>query len=208
VATKAEVAQIYMVLGAAYPNFGRDGDERMFELSLKVYQEILVDIPFDVLQAAAQQHIAQNKWFPAIAELRELAVDLMTTQHSTAAEAWGEVLSVMRRPSLWPEHGIPFDGDYPLPIEAMFKDKLAYKVAMAIGWRDLCASENTMADRAHFLKAYEAAAQRESRNNLALPAVKQLRDKLTARTERPKELPQQSDITDKGNKRNDGRAKL
>ena len=45
-------------------------------------------------------------------------------------------------------------------------------VALAVkrmGWRDLCLSENGMADRAHFLRIYETMEKRTAEDNL-LPA--------------------------------------
>ena len=42
-------------------------------------------------------------------------------------------------------------------------------VVQRMGWRDLCTSENGMADRAHFLRIYETMEKRISEDNL-LPA--------------------------------------
>jgi len=44
-----------------------------------------------------------------------------------------------------------------------------------LGWRELCSSENQVADRAHFMKIYEAELAREIANAALLPAARALR---------------------------------
>jgi hypothetical protein len=46
-----------------------------------------------------------------------------------------------------------------------------------LGWRDLCASENAVADRAHFMKMYDAVAVEAARDRAiggALPATQRV----------------------------------
>jgi hypothetical protein len=41
-----------------------------------------------------------------------------------------------------------------------------------MGWRELCMSENNMADRAHFLRIYETMEKRTKEDNLLPVALK------------------------------------
>ena len=60
----------------------------------------------------------------------------------SAAEAWEEV-----------EQQICAAGIYKPPV---FSSELVRRAARAIGWLQLCSSENPAADRAHFLRLYES----------------------------------------------------
>ena len=42
-----------------------------------------------------------------------------------------------------------------------FENPLAEQVVQQLGWRYLCLSENPVADRAHFVQAYQAMAERQ-----------------------------------------------
>lgn len=45
-----------------------------------------------------------------------------------------------------------------------------------MGWRELCISEDAMADRAHFLKIYDQLAEREEREAaVPLPVMEKIR---------------------------------
>ena len=77
----------------------------------------------------------------------------------TAAEAWEEVSRL-----------IQLVGPYRSP---QYSSELVRRATRAIGWRQLCTGENPEADRAHFLKIYEAmrGKYRENRANEAALAL-------------------------------------
>jgi len=74
----------------AYPNFA----PRNLKGTITTYSEALTDIPEWLLSQAVNEHIRTSKFFPAIAELRELARNLANTadvEHAKPAEevpAW------------------------------------------------------------------------------------------------------------------------
>jgi hypothetical protein len=177
-ANKQEFERAWQVLVMAYPNWVKDLGPGQLEGTFQVYEHLLADIPAPVLEAAVKQHIAANKWFPAISELRTLALALTAQPHGTAMEAWGKVVDAFTRGDLKP------NGDGYLQPE--WDDPVCAKVVNAIGWYELCHSTNQEADRAHFMRAYDTLVQREQADQLLLPQVRELAARLAA--ERPKEL--------------------
>lgn len=100
--TANETARVLAVLSAAYP--WRD----LPEATLRVYARHLEDVPYAVGQAAAALAIDTCRYFPSVAELRELVVRLLVTdQAPTADEAWGELMRHLQegygawRPPQW-----------------------------------------------------------------------------------------------------------
>lgn len=128
----------------------------MLAAMTRVFGLTLQDVPDDLLKAAAVQHIATNRWFPAVADLRETAVSLM---HRAAdvpdeATAWGQVKRALR------------GGTPPHPLAQRAIDALG-------GLREF--GQSDLSDepswRARFMQAYGAYRQREVENAMTLPQV-------------------------------------
>ncbi|KKN74815.1 hypothetical protein LCGC14_0387080 [marine sediment metagenome] len=152
------IGQIIKQLFAAYPN------SQVTEQTVVVYLKLLQDIPLDELQTIIDQCIAQLKFLPTVAELRNMHHTLTTSlAQPSAAEAWGAVQKQLSSVGNW---GVP-----------QFEDSLVGQVVEMIGWQDLCASENTMADRAHFLRMYQQVEQRRQQGKKLLPAARRLAEK-------------------------------
>jgi hypothetical protein len=73
----------------------------------------------------------------------------------TAGEAWAICLREIRRVGSY---------DYPKSL-----DPLIEKVISIMGWRDLCLSDNMIADRAHFMKIYDNLVIRKRSEAMLLP---------------------------------------
>ena len=157
--TSKQALQIIGVLTAAYPRTD------IQEETVEIFSRFLLDLPYEVGQMAALKLIGESKWFPSVAELRQGAIEVASTnQLPSAAEAWGEVKNQMR-----------FTGYYGTPS---FSHSLITKTVEAFGWQGLCVSENIIADRAHFLKIYESYRTRELREAVEIPEIRALRDKV------------------------------
>lgn len=127
----------------------------------------LADLAPAALEAAVLAHISTNKWFPTIAELREATLAMLPGQGiPTATEAWGEVM-----------HAFEMVGYYHTPE---WSHPAIAKTVDAMGWQQLCLSENGMADRAHFIKLYEVYVKRVRDDSLMLPEAKRLKGELQA----------------------------
>lgn len=152
-ATEIEVLRVLKILGDVYPSF------HLSSSAIEVYVQLLADIPGPVLEQAALDHISRSTFFPAIAELRSAAFDILEAVDPipTDYEAWAEVQAEIRRVG---HCGRP-----------ELKNPLAAQVVAQLGWRYLCFSENPVADRAHFVQAYQALAGRQRCSNRRLQMV-------------------------------------
>lgn len=123
---------------------------------MRLYVEMLSDIPPQILEAAIKKLIMTNKFLPSIAEIREVAYGIKGTISGTAApdesEAWGEVAKAVRSV-----------GYYGKP---KFSHEAITAAVNNIGWQDICMTTydgmNTL--RSQFRRAYQLAAQRQKDN--------------------------------------------
>jgi hypothetical protein len=144
------IAAILRQLFEAYPN------NRATEGTVAMYVKLLRDIPVEELQVVTDQAISECTFLPTVAELRQRWYRLTQPQHQlTADAAWGMVTAEIRRVGAW---GSP-----------TFDSPIVARIVANMGWRDLCASENGMADRAHFMRMFEQAQERDLANRRLLP---------------------------------------
>lgn len=123
---------------------------------MRLYVEMLSDIPPQILEAAVKKLIMTNKFLPSIAEIRETAYGIKGTISGNAApdesEAWGEVVKAIQSV-----------GYYRKP---KFSHEAITTAVNNIGWQDICMTTiegmNTL--RAQFRRAYQLAAQRQKDN--------------------------------------------
>lgn len=158
--SKVEMLERIGVLIAGYPN------TQVADDTISLYVRMLGDIPLDLLDATVEQCLAESKFFPSVAELREKAFALSSTAGSLMAgwEAWGEVVKQI--------HAVGFYG------QPSFKCPILAKAVEIIGWRELCTSENTVADRAHFVKIYDQLVNRAIQDAKLLPASREMMDRV------------------------------
>lgn len=157
---EVEVTKLVGVLAAAFPN------AHMSVESVKVYVAMLKDVPLDVLKLAVEQCIAESEFLPTIAKLRGQAVRLCSSTESLMEplEAWALVKQQMGRV-----------GCYRSP---QFESPIIARAVQCMGWRELCSSENEVADRAHFSRLYQQLLEREIAEAKALPATREYRTRL------------------------------
>lgn len=139
-ATNSEVTAALALLVNAFP---RDAIEPR---TVKVYCEMLADIPPAELYAACVKLAQSGKYFPTIAAIREAWALAKTGPKRSGFDAWSDVIAEVRRIG-W--YGSP-----------EFSDPVTSAAVAMIGWKEICMSENVAADRAHFAKAYESMAAR------------------------------------------------
>ena len=123
---------------------------------LRLYVEMLSDIPPSILETAVKKLIMTNKFLPSIAEIREVAYGIKGIISGTAApdesEAWGEVAKAIRSV-----------GYYGKP---KFSHEAITTAVNNIGWQDICMTTNDGMNtlRSQFRRAYQLAAQRQKDN--------------------------------------------
>ena len=155
-ATYELVTRIIGVLKLAYPHFGRDMIREDWIALPQVYHRLLSDIPDAQLEAAALHVTSENTFFPSAAELRQAAFMLANCNQPSAEEAWGQVRRAF-------QYGLN-----------EISDARTRRAVEIMGWRELCLSENQVADRAHFMKIYASLSERDKREGAMLPEVRRL----------------------------------
>lgn len=158
-ATPDELHPILAVLSAAFPTFS------LTDATMQVYERMLADLDAHLLEAAALQHVADNRYFPTISELRALCREIGNPGALAPSEAWGIVIREIQNVG---SYGTPNFGD-PLITTA---------VEQIGGWKHLCLSENVIADRARFIDAFRDLRSTVTRELALLPAVKALAEKM------------------------------
>lgn len=122
------------------------------EQAMQLWYEQLKDIDYKVAETALHKWVALNKWSPTIADIREMAADIMFGELPDWGEAWGKVLkAVSNYGSYYPDDAYEFLGE---PIATCVK---------RIGWLEICFSENLDTIRANFRMIYEAEAKKQRR---------------------------------------------
>lgn len=156
-----EFLQVWNVLDRSYPRFCQEqGAENMLQ-TLRVYHQLLSDLPIEQVKAAVLRHVSSSKWFPAVAELRESATALSIAPLPSAIEAWGEVTNAMAGID-----GYCYTDHVNVP---QFTNPITARLVESMGWRALCLSENGIADRARFIESYEQLTARNEQEQ-RLPA--------------------------------------
>jgi len=156
------IKQIIGVLAAAFPN------NKLSPETVGVYELALADIPADVLEQATLHVIARCKFFPSVSEIRDAANAIMVGMHNvpTAFEAWGEVCNVIARCGQYYRYQI--GGTLP-----EYSHPLIERAVDVMGYRNLCESDNAVADRAHFFRVYEGLLGRAEEEIRMLPSVRE-----------------------------------
>lgn len=153
-----EIVELIGILTAVFPN-------HLDNAGVKTYARLLADIPLPLLTVAIEQCANDCTFFPKPAEIRDRVIKVSEIAPANAAEAWEQVMIAMKR-----------DGFYRYPS---FASSITQRAVDAMDWQALCSSENTIADRAHFMKIYDQLIEREKQDAKLLPSAKALRAELT-----------------------------
>lgn len=162
---KHEFATLAMAIRTYYPKENILPNKEAMQLWFRE----LHDIPYNVAEAALRKWVSTNKWSPSIAELRETAANVQNGDIPEWGEAWEQVCLAIRKYGFYEPQKA---------LDSM--DPLTRQVVKQLGFRNICLSENPMAERANFRQCYEIMAKREqTRQQMALPlqkAIKQIQE--------------------------------
>lgn len=128
----------------AQPTFIPDSD------AFNMWFALLGDLPYEVCGVAIKKYMLTNKFPPTVAELRELATEVVNGEPLTWGESWERALNAVKR-----------FGSYNKQEALSSLDPLTRKCVESIGYMEMCMSENIMVERAHFQKIFEIYAKRE-----------------------------------------------
>ena len=167
--TVDEFAIIVKGLKAVYtdPKFIPDTD------AFQVWYGFLKDLDYDTVRAAAERHIASEKFPPVVADLRKIQTEVATRDLLSEVDAWVKVRKATR------------NGKYG-SIEEF--EKLPPLVQKAVGgpgmiesWAYLPSDEVETVVKSHFLRAYRAGVERHREEVLLPESVRQLIEATTKR---------------------------
>lgn len=128
----------------AQPTFIPDQD------AFNMWFALVGDLPYEVCSVAIKKYMLTNKFPPTVAEIRELASNVVNGDQLNWGEAWERAMTAVRRYGSYNQ------------VDAMNSlDPLTRKCVDSIGFMQLCMSENIMVERAHFQKIFEIFAKRE-----------------------------------------------
>lgn len=148
-----EFLTIIEVLKSTYtsPNFLPDTG------AVVAWWHMLRDIDTKTLQAAVYKYSMINKFPPTVAELREIAAAIKYGDAPDWGQGWENTLQAIRK-----------YGYYNETAALNSLDEITRKTVKRLGWKELCMSENAMADRANFRDIFKQLAQRE-KESVQLP---------------------------------------
>lgn len=172
-ATEAEVEIVLRMLVDAYPEWAREQGPEQLMRTFAMYTMLLVDMPNDVLRAAAVKHAACSKWFPKASELREACAAVGAPERTSALEAWGEVCLARLR---WDRYACGGNAPYP-----EFSNPIILRIVRSMGGLSKLQESDMdieVADRARFLQEYNVLVEREAERRLELPQVREVRERL------------------------------
>lgn len=122
--------------------------------SMEMWYRELADIPYPVAEAALRKYVATNKFSPTIADIREMAATVENGDKPLWSDGWDQVLRAVRK-----------YGSY-RPVEAMESmDEITREAVRRLGYKELCMSENIMAERAQFRMIFEQIVDRRQTNS-------------------------------------------
>lgn len=184
------IMQVLAEIRILYPMMFDVNEERAAVWSL-----YLRDLPDDLLLAALKHYVATAKdnYPPSVPALRHAAAQLQRKAAGvpTAFEAWEDLLEVgdgkprSRISDQLDETGRPIIEH----VTRSFRHPLVETVARQLGWPKF-PGDNPEADRAHFVKAYDAAVNKAMDEERELPEVRAWIEQ-----SRGKALPGVSDLT-------------
>lgn len=154
---KEEFAVFAMLLKTAYPRENVLPNKQ----SMEMWYRMLKHIPYKTAEVMLQKWIGTNKWPPTIAEILDSASKLTYGETPDWSEGWAEVQKAISRYGYTGEDEA-YDSFSPTTA----------KVVGRLGFRNLCMSENPIADRANFRTCYEVICKREQEDRNLPPELK------------------------------------
>ncbi len=129
------------------------------KMTPEAWERLLGDLEFEAVCVALDRLAIEAPDFPpGPGVILKMATGLAVGEAEPDVDAaWSEVAAAIRRV-----------GSYGSPE---FTHPAITAAVEALGWTNLCMSENPVADRAHFLKIYDVTVRRAERRRTLTPAM-------------------------------------
>lgn len=152
--TRPEVAKLVAVLIASFPS------AKPSPQTSQVYEDMLSDLEHGPTNAAIKRLISTARFMPTIGEIRGAVLEAQHGPQRPGGEAWGDVIAAVHK-----------FGVYRTPV---FDDPQVERAVKALGWTEICNSENQVADRARFIETYNALSTNIRRELVMPPDVRRI----------------------------------
>lgn len=121
--------------------------------SMELWFTQLNDLSYEVAVKVLNVWVTTEKWSPSIAEIREKALELTDDSvKANWADGWEQVLKAIK-----------YYGRYREEEALASMDDITRGITKRLGFRNLCDSENIIADRAQFRNIYEQVSERQKK---------------------------------------------
>jgi len=149
--TPVEAAKLVVIIAAGWPR------PEMKTGTRDIYEQMLLDLDFEVAKRAVARLTATAKFLPSIAEIREAALEVTAGPRRIGMEAWGDILEARQKVGFKQvSQGDWTPSDAPLAVPTFEDPIVAACVERMGGWR---AFENVDFDRGKFCELYDTLAQ-------------------------------------------------
>jgi hypothetical protein len=161
---RTEVAKLLGILRVAYPYFySKNTSAEDIGLTVELWHDMLMDFSSEQAKLGLMKLISTHMEYPPnIAQVRKAIVETIEPALPTSGEAWSEV-----------QNAILSYGIYRTDEGLNSLSEVTLKAVKTMGWRELCISENQIADRAHFFKIYDVFAKRHDETRLIPSAYRE-----------------------------------
>lgn len=158
--TVQETAKIVNALKVAYPRYVEQIQENKQGM-ISLFAFMFKDVPYEAVNCALQKFILESPYPPTVHDLYKEVMAFTKPDIPDEDEAWYEVARAIRL------YG------YYRPEEAFGSmSEIVRDVVKAIGWSEICLSENIELVREQFIRLYVIAKQRKEQEMLMPSALK------------------------------------
>lgn len=144
--TQDEAARLVAVMLAAVPSHRVEA--KAVPGMVAAYADLLADLSYAQCNAALRVLLQTRTWLPSVADIRAAALELDAGPVRAGGDAWGGVIRAIAAEGAYREPGRDF----------VFADAVTARCVQALGWQNLCLSENQVSDRAQFVRLYDELA--------------------------------------------------
>jgi hypothetical protein len=143
--TDEEAVKIITLALAALPQQSARMTADNIANAAQVWAELMPDHDREEVWSAVKRLLVTSKWLPTPAEILAVIDAARHGRRPGGAEQWSRVCDAIGAVGRF----------RPAPA---FRDPVTARVVDALGWRELCESENQVADRARFIELYDRLA--------------------------------------------------
>ena len=153
-------------LSASFPNY------ELNEGTMTVYWDMLNDLDDDALKVGMKKCVAEGKWFPTIAELRQATASFLPA-----------IVAMPDKYTAWMNVTSTLSTEMGYKARTILHHVTEHAVKAIGGWHYLSLSENMVSDRARFLEAYDVFSSQYREAKSELPAIAEYKHKLLTKPE-------------------------